>query len=81
MGENEELSVTEVTGCCARVRQKCNKFPMKNEFNLLFCVFGSIFLESRADEVQRDVTIEDEIRPVNLLCSSKVTYPTDHSYA
>jgi hypothetical protein len=30
---------------------------------------------------ERDVTIEDEITPVNLLCSSKVTYPTDHSYA
>jgi hypothetical protein len=26
---------------------------------------------------ERDVTIEDEIAPVNLLCSSKVTYPTD----
>jgi len=54
---------------------------MKNEFNLLFCVFRSIFLESRANEVQQDVTIEDEIRPVNLLCSNKVTYPTDHRYA
>jgi hypothetical protein len=30
---------------------------------------------------ERDVTIEDEITPVNLICSSKVTYPTDHSYA
>jgi hypothetical protein len=29
----------------------------------------------------RDVTIEDETIPVNLLCSSKVTYLTDHSYA
>jgi hypothetical protein len=30
-----------------------------------------------ATKYERDVTIEDDITPVNLLCSSKVTYPMD----
>ena len=63
----------------AKVGQKCNKFPMQKEFNLLFCVFGSIFLKIVPTKYKRDVTIEDEITPVS--CSSKVTYPTDHGYA
>jgi hypothetical protein len=73
--------VTEVTGRCARVRQKCDKFPMKTNLIYSFAFLARFFLKIVPTKYKPDVTIEDEIRPVNLLCSSKVTYPTDRSHA
>jgi hypothetical protein len=46
-----------------------------------FAFLARFFLKIVATKYGRDVTIEDEITPVNLLCSSKVTYPTDHGHA
>jgi hypothetical protein len=73
--------VTEITERCTKVRQKRNKFPVNLNLIYSFAFLPSFFLKMVPTKQHRDVTIEDETIPVNLLCSSKVTYLTDHSYA
>jgi hypothetical protein len=46
-----------------------------------FAFLARFFLKIVPTKYVRDVTIEDEITPVNLLCSSTVTCPADHSHA
>jgi hypothetical protein len=46
-----------------------------------FAILARFFLKIVPTKYERDVIIEDEITLVNLLCSGKVTCPTDHSHA
>ena len=73
--------MTEITEPCTKVRQKRNKYPVNLNLIYSFAFFPSFFLKMVPTKQHRDVTIKGETTPVNLLCSSKVTHPTDHSYA